>query len=554
MHGNFYTTNSVSPGIPEYAACFVKSAADNLNTWDKLTTNQTLCQFLNSFVALDDGKALIRSSRDLDPFCPANTYCELQGNSATMVTRRRGQFNSAPSVSYNPSTKQVAFYGSFTNYRYRNYSDNSAFDPDTEYISFYRRFNNLATLDTVRDVAPLFGGGVDGTVTDIYYNGATAYVVGSFSYAYNTYSAGAAAFDRDSAKWVPVGPGHDNTSYTITSVLIDDADSVSVFIGGQFPTVNYNQTVNSIYKVDALNNAIALGAGLSVYQYSMPYRKFEAPGTVFDMIKYRDFLIVGGSFDHSGATPLNNLAKYDTITGQWSDLGCGVDGTVYALHRDGDLLYVGGSFRKAGNLIANNIAVLDLSTEKWSTLNTGVDNTVFDITDFDGDIYIAGAFNKASGIFTPDKIAAWNGKNFVHLNASGYSPSVAYHLHKKGDMLYISSDYVFSYDGKAIVKDPLTLGASQSGSSGYLLLNEGPSAGVKKGVNGLIILNGDSNDPDNHLDSFRIYDTNSGNYLTHDFGFNSYVTAVTGSGAALAARILAIAAVAAMSTIFALLL
>ncbi|MFO0833037.1 MAG: DVUA0089 family protein [Phycisphaerales bacterium] len=60
-------------------------------------------------------------------------------------------------------------------------------------------------------------------------------------------------------------------------------------------------------------------------------------------------LVVGGTFDHAGGVPANNVAMYDTVTGVWSAMGAGTAGSVYALARtpNGGLL-VGGVFTSAG--------------------------------------------------------------------------------------------------------------------------------------------------------------------------------------------------------------
>ena len=71
---------------------------------------------------------------------------------------------------------------------------------------------------------------------------------------------------------------------------------------------------------------------------------------------------VGGSFIVVGgiSTPVNNIARFNTLTNTWSSLGTGssngVNSTVYELAVLGSEVYVGGSFTQAGGVSANRVA------------------------------------------------------------------------------------------------------------------------------------------------------------------------------------------------------
>ena len=79
---------------------------------------------------------------------------------------------------------------------------------------------------------------------------------------------------------------------------------------------------------------------------------------------------VGGTFTLAGTTSANNIARWNSLSGQWSALGAGVDGVVNAIAVSGNDVYVGGDVATAGGTPVNGIARWNGAT--WSALGSGV--------------------------------------------------------------------------------------------------------------------------------------------------------------------------------------
>ena len=127
-------------------------------------------------------------------------------------------------------------------------------------------------------------------------------------------------------------------------------------------------------------------------------------------------IYIGGLFSHAGGKLVNNVACYDTVSGEWSVLGDkgeeGVNGSVYALATHDGKLYAGGVFTRAGNLPASSVAVWDEGTGEWSTMDGGVQGTGnipsvnAIIVDEEGGIYVGGNFRRV-GSTTVANLALW---------------------------------------------------------------------------------------------------------------------------------------------------
>ena len=92
----------------------------------------------------------------------------------------------------------------------------------------------------------------------------------------------------------------------------------------------------------------------------------------------------------------------------WTNLGSGFDGYVYALARDaGGNIYAGGTFTHSGGTPLGAIA--RWSGTNWAGLGSGMDNEVCALAvDSHGNLYAAGAFTNAGGV-AANNIAMWNG-------------------------------------------------------------------------------------------------------------------------------------------------
>jgi len=126
---------------------------------------------------------------------------------------------------------------------------------------------------------------------------------------------------------------------------------------------------------------------------------------------YKNELYAGGIFTQSGATPVNNIAKWDGAN--WIALTSGVNGTVSSLCVYNNELYVGGTFTNAGGVAVNNIAKWD--STNWGDVGGGVNYTgaisVSALQVYNGDLYAGGTFTTA-GTTPVNHIARWDGNNW----------------------------------------------------------------------------------------------------------------------------------------------
>jgi hypothetical protein len=154
-------------------------------------------------------------------------------------------------------------------------------------------------------------------------------------------------------------------------------------------------------------------------------------------------LYVGGHFDRVGNVAANNIAKWDSITHQWSALGSGVNNWVYTVAAHGNDVYVGGSFNIAGGINVIGIAHWNEATQTWSSVGDPLDSaSVFAIAIGAGDeVYVGGLFNTAGGI-TVNNIARWDGSSWhaMGTGTGGNHPGVA-SIATSGSDVYIGGGF-----------------------------------------------------------------------------------------------------------------
>lgn len=149
------------------------------------------------------------------------------------------------------------------------------------------------------------------------------------------------------------------------------------------------------------------GLGLSDEAYAMA----EGPdGDIY----------VGGDFDHAGPHASSGLARWD---GEYWHPVADFDGNVRTLHIHDQTLYVGGDFSSVtphseSQLTVTNIAQKELSGGSWSGLGSGLGGGSVQAleTREDGILYAGGCFRQ-SGDRSLDRIALWNGSNWIPLKA-----------------------------------------------------------------------------------------------------------------------------------------
>ncbi|MFH1144937.1 MAG: fibronectin type III domain-containing protein [Candidatus Eisenbacteria bacterium] len=117
-------------------------------------------------------------------------------------------------------------------------------------------------------------------------------------------------------------------------------------------------------------------------------------------------VIAAGYFSHSGATAVNNIARWDGA--MWSPLRGGTDGYVLdlAVH-DGDLIVAGGFFTVDGMDIYS-IARWDGAAWRSMGWNTTGFGAIAALEVYDGALIAGGSFTQA-GSAAANNVARWNG-------------------------------------------------------------------------------------------------------------------------------------------------
>lgn len=197
----------------------------------------------------------------------------------------------------------------------------------------------VVPYDTV--VAP--AGGVNGTVRATTIVGDTVVVGGTFTQAFS--SAGV-AYDRVNLAAFSLSTGELLTGWRADvnrAVSALGTDGVSVFVGGQFTTVN-GLTRPRLAKLGADTGAVVAGFEPRV---SGAVKAVEVAGAD---------LYIGGSF-------ANRVAKLDVTTGAArTGFAASADKPVYSLALHADTLYVGGAFTSLGGVARTGVGALSATT------------------------------------------------------------------------------------------------------------------------------------------------------------------------------------------------
>jgi len=229
-----------------------------------------------------------------------------------------------------------------------------------------------------------------------------------------------------------ISPGTTNGSVRASTIIGTD-----LYVGGFFTTVDGNN-INRIAKYDTLTDTWSDIGGTS--------------GNVHALSSIGTDLYIGGQFStvDGGGVAANNIAKYDTLTDTWSDIG-GTGGTnfVFAIHSIGTDLYVGGFFVTVdgGGVVANSIAKYDTITDTWSDIG-GTNNTVYAIHSIGTDLYVGGQFSTVD-IVLANNIAKYDTVGDVWSDIGGTDSAVRA-LHAIGTDLYVGGFFTAVNDGGPI--------------------------------------------------------------------------------------------------------
>ena len=261
--------------------------------------------------------------------------------------------------------------------------------------------------------------GVEGTVNAIAINAAgDVFVGGGFRVAGDVAASNVAKWNGST--WSALtGNGFNGVANYVLALAVIGND---VYVGGSFYTFSDGVTpAYSIAKWNQLN-------GWSILPTSPGNN--GTGGTVNALAVSGSDLIIGGSFDNLlNSITVNNIVKFNTITGAWTPLtsgfNTGVQSSVYAIAVNGNDFYLGGYFNFAGTLSANHVIKWNNLTNEWVPLigSTGINgvgfNYVYGIATSGSDVYIIGDFSYLGDNTTSAKrIAKWNGTDWSSLPGS----------------------------------------------------------------------------------------------------------------------------------------
>lgn len=245
--------------------------------------------------------------------------------------------------------------------------------------------------------------GVEGIVYSQIISGSDLYIGGSFNTAagLGTQSRSIVKYNLDTQAWIPIGPAF---PYYVRDMVLSGSD---LYVAGNFTSIGGESTYN-IGKYDTITQTwSSLDGGIGTDQTTDQVEVLVLSGSD---------LYVGGKFsvaDWGGQDiSVENLAKWDTIVGAWSEVGGGVRYsnnnfvTVKAIAFSGSDMYVGGKFSTVGtsNVPAAHIAKYNLNSQTWSSLDGGLADTgrqVESLIVSGSDLYVGGTFYRVNSTPTP---------------------------------------------------------------------------------------------------------------------------------------------------------
>lgn len=204
-------------------------------------------------------------------------------------------------------------------------------------------------------------------------------------------------WNSGTGEWGALTPGSGVASLEdISFVSAIASDGESVYVGGDFDIAD-SLPVNNVACWNRSTNAWRrLGNGLNGTVLALAV---DANGTLY----------AGGSFNKSGTTDVDHIARWDGTN--WQPLGFGLNGNVYTIAIADGALYAGGTFTVAGSEAAASVARWDIASGTWSPLGEGLtagfEPSVNALAVSRGRLFAAGRF-ETSGQDTVRNIARWN--------------------------------------------------------------------------------------------------------------------------------------------------
>ena len=347
---------------------------------------------------------------------------------------------------------------------------NTGGDPTADYIA---KWDGTNWSGLGNDGAATPDGALKSCIRALAVNGDDVYVGGYPTLWVNGVPAPQAQYlaKWDGTSWSGLGnngAGGSSISNQVTSIAISGND---VYVGGYFMSVNnYGTSLDGadyIAKWDTLTeNWSAVGNnGNGTFQGGGGVDAIKLINS--DLYVGGAFTTV---FNGWGLVPeAAYIAKWNTLTESWSALGSNgdlpggpINGSVYGLATDGTNLYVAGAFTDVnnnGNILsaADYIAKWDTLTGNWSALGSngagdGSLNFYPTAIQVNGsDIYVGGTFtdvnNSGTVLSTADYIAKWDALtgNWSALGSNGSGNGSlnlnAWTLGLIGDTLYVGGRF-----------------------------------------------------------------------------------------------------------------
>ncbi len=222
--------------------------------------------------------------------------------------------------------------------------------------------------------------GVDHIVFALAAEGNDLYVAGAFTTAGGIPANHVAKYNTVTKTWTPLGDGVDGS---VQAIAVKNGE---VYVGSSVSGVS----ANNIAKWNGREWS-ALGGGVNSQVLALTF--------------LGDDLYVGGLFSQAGGSEAQGIAKWNTSTQTWSDVGGGIEnGAVFALASNGREVYVGGSFNHAGGMQAGSFTKWNPAKSCWSRVGGSrhgdggsVDGQVNAIVIQGNDFYLGGKFGRAGG-------------------------------------------------------------------------------------------------------------------------------------------------------------
>ena len=215
----------------------------------------------------------------------------------------------------------------------------------------------------------------------------------------------------------------------IFCIVIDS--SGNVFIGGDFTNWDGIAAADQIAKYDGATWT-ALGTSpftTEIYpRYSLSMA-FDTSGNLWTG-EYRESGTGTLSIRRWNGTTWTTVITTDSLAG-----GDGIFALVFA--PDGRL-FIGGTFGTLGGVTATNIAIYNGTSV--SALGLGVNNDVYTLMYLNGILYAGGTFTSAGGLTLADRMAAWNGFTWFHLDVDLPGSPIIYAIANYQGDLFVGYD------------------------------------------------------------------------------------------------------------------